>query len=173
MNFLKVYCRKWDQLSDKIGESFCWLLLLMAVLTFLIVILRYVFHLSWVWLQEAVIFMHAILFLMGAAYTLLKDAHVKVDVFYTGFSARVRSWVNIWGGVLLLMPTCVFIFFESLPFVADSWMVLETSQDGGGLPGVFLLKTFILIFCLLLFLQGLSLIFKNVLSLNGEGYDEK
>ncbi len=130
----------------------------MVLVTFTIVILRYVFELGWVWMQETVLYMHAFVFLFASAYALGRDAHVRVDILYRPLSERGKAVVDGVGSLLLLIPICVVIFHQAYPYVIDSWLVLEGSKDGGGLEAVFLLKTGILLFCLLLFLQALAIV---------------
>ena len=137
----------------------------MVLITFLVVIFRYVFNIGWVWMQEIVLYMHAFVFLVGAGYTLFKDAHVRVDIFYRRLSDRKKAWVNLLGSIFLLFPTCGLIFYQACPFVLDSWKVLEGSKDGGGLEGVYLLKTTILIYCALLLLQGVSICGRSLILL--------
>ena len=137
----------------------------MVLVTFVIVVLRYVFERSWVWPQELVTYMYASTFLLASGYTLSRDAHVRVDILYRPLSERRKAISNILGATLLLLPTCAVLFYQSLPFVLNSWQVLEGSKDPGGLDAVFLLKTSIPIFCLLLFLQALSMVHRGVATL--------
>ena len=142
-----------------------WLTLGMVLVTFTTVVFRYLFDRGWVWMQEIALYMHAFTFLLAAGYTLAKDAHVRVDIFYRPMNARKKAWVNLLGSLFLLLPTCLVLLTESLPFVFDSWAVFEGSKDGGGLEAVFLLKTAIPLFCLLLLLQALSLISQSARTL--------
>ena len=141
-----------------------WLTLFMVLVTFLVVVLRYVFDLGFIWLQETVTWMHAAVFMLGAAYTLLGDEHVRVDVFYREFSPRRKAIVDSAGVLLFLLPLCVFLFWSAWDFVAASWAIKEASRESGGLPYpmVPLLKSVLLVMPLMLALQGLSLLFKSV-----------
>jgi TRAP-type mannitol/chloroaromatic compound transport system permease small subunit len=161
--------QKIDQINEKIANFLSWPTLFMALLTFVIVVLRYLLNLGWVWMQELVIYMHALVFLGASGYALQKDAHVRVDIFYQRFSPRKKALVNLFGVLFLLLPSIILIFIKSLPFVADSWKVLEGSKDGGGLEMNYILKTFILVFCLLLILQAISLAIKSVRDLTKKG----
>jgi len=147
------------------GRSVSWLSLLMVLITFIVVILRYVFDIGSIALQESIIYCHAAMFLVGAAWTMRQEAHVRVDIFYTKFSEEAKAWVNLAGSVFLLIPVMVFIAWISWSYVADSWAVVEGSREAGGLAGVFLLKTLILIFAALLILQGLAQAFESILKL--------
>lgn len=151
-----------DRLNEWTGKSVSWLTLAMVLVTFIIVILRYAFDIGWIALQESVAYMHALVFMLGAAYTLKHDAHVRVDIFYQRCSARTQAWIDCLGTVLLLLPVNAFIIWSSWEYVADSWDILEGSRNSGGLPGLFLLKTCIIVMAVLLMLQGLSLFLRNL-----------
>ena len=143
-----------ERFNRLVGASVSWLVLLMVLCTFAIVILRYLFDRSWVWMQESVIYMHAFLFLFASAYALSRDAHVRVDILYRPQSNRRKALVNLLGSLLLLLPTSLLLGYEAMPFVLDSWRVLEGSKDPGGIDAVFILKSGLLIFALLLLLQA-------------------
>jgi TRAP-type mannitol/chloroaromatic compound transport system permease small subunit len=145
-----------DRLSVAVGRVVAWLTLAMVVVTFLIVLLRYLFGLGFIWMQESVTWMHATIFMLGAAWALRSGDHVRVDVFYKKMSPRRQGWVDLLGTLLLLLPMCGYIFFESLPYVQQSWEIRERSREASGLPGLFLLKTLIPLTALLLALQGVS-----------------
>ncbi len=150
-----------QKLIIKIGESVSWLNLLLTLIVFVIVVCRYAFGLSWVWLQELSIYIHALIFMSAAAYTLQADQHVKVDVLSYKLSEKMNSGLKKIGVVLFLWPTCVLIFYQSWSYVVNSWHVLETSTDPNGLPGIFLLKTLLLVYPSLLFMQGLLILLKK------------
>jgi len=126
------------------GQAVSWLTLVMVLLTFLIVILRYGFNLGWIWLQESLTYVHVTVFCIVAAWTLQQDGHVRVDIFYAGMTEKKRALVDLSGSVLFLVPLCIFILVISWPYVANSWKLLETSREAGGLPLVFLLNSLIL-----------------------------
>jgi TRAP-type mannitol/chloroaromatic compound transport system permease small subunit len=138
-----------------IGRLTAWASLLMVLGMCATVILRYGFSLSFVALQEAVMYLHAALFMLGAAYTLQQDGHVRIDIFQRNFSPRGRAWVELLGVLGLLWPLCAYMLFSSWGYVLDAWMVRESSREPGGLPGVFILKSLLLLLPLLLALQGL------------------
>jgi len=140
----------------------------MVLIQFSVVLLRYVFGIGWIWLQESIIYMHAIVFLIAAGYTLLHNGHVRVDIFYGGMSDRGKAVVDLIGGLLFLLPMCVMVLWVSFPYVASSWAVLEVSQEGdSGIPAVFLLKSAILLFALVVAMQGVALMARSLLTLNG------
>lgn len=153
--------------NEILGSAVSWLSLGMVLVTFLIVVLRYAFDLGWIWLQESVTYMHAALFLIGAAYTLKHDGHVRVDILYRRFSPRTRAWVDLGGSLLLLLPVCLFIFSVSWEYVTQSWTLHEGSREAGGLDGVYLLKSLMLMMAGLLVLQGLAQVIRRLLTLFG------
>jgi len=154
-----------EQFIDWIGRSVSWLVLVMVLVTFLVVLLRYIFDTGWVALQESISYFHSLVFLLGAAYTLKHNAHVRVDIFYDRLSDNAKAWVDLLGHLFILMPVMFFILWVSWPYVADSWRVNESSREAGGLPGVFLLKSLILLMAGLLMLQGLALILQSFLKI--------
>jgi len=157
-----------DRLNLFLAKLASKFILLMVFLTFLIVVLRYGFGLGWIWLQESVLYFHGIAFLLAAPYALLIDGHVRVDIFYRGASPNKKAVVDLFGSFFLLLPMCGLIFYQSFPYVLDSWKILEGSREAGGLDFVYGLKTFILIFCVLLFLQGLSQSYRSLKVIRGQ-----
>lgn len=155
-----------SELIDKLNYQLCLIAskatVVMALLTFVIVALRYGVGVGWIALQESVMYLHASVFMLGSAYTLNDNSHVRVDVFYRKFSPVQQAWVNIGGAVLLLIPVCVFILVYSFSYVAESWRLLEGSKEAGGLPLVFVLKTLIPLAAITLLLQGVSEIIKSL-----------
>jgi TRAP-type mannitol/chloroaromatic compound transport system permease small subunit len=143
-----------------------WFTLFMVLLTFLIVVLRYGFNLGWIAMQESVMYLHGMVFLLGAAHTLRVNGHVRVDIFYRRFSPKNQAKVDLFGSLLLLMPVNIFIFMVSFDYVMRAWRVMETSQEAGGIPGVFLLKSLILLFSLTMLLQGVAEVCRNVAKLS-------
>ncbi len=168
-SFLESIADKIDRLNLKIGRAASRLVLVMVLVTFLTVILRYVFQVGWVWMQEITTYSHGFLFLLGASYTMLKDEHVRVDIFYRKMSPKRRAFVDLFGTFFLLFPMVFLIFYQALPYVVDSWEVFEGSKDGGGLEAVFVQKSAILLFCVLLGLQGVSVCLRSFLTLIGLG----
>ena len=173
MHLLATVVRSIDRLNDAIGRAVSWLCLALVVTTGAVVILRYVFAVGFVWLQESYVWMHAVIFMVGAGYTLLHDGHVRVDVFYRSASRRYKAWVNLFGSMVLLLPMAGIVAYMSIGYVNDSWVRLETSREAGGLPALFLLKTVIPIFCVLLALQGLSLAGRSYLILRSYPVDDE
>ena len=157
-----------DRLNDIIGRGIAWLTVAMVLVTFLVVVLRYVFSIGWIGMQESVVYFHGLVFMLGAAYTLKQNGHVRVDIFYEKMQPKARAWVDLLGAVLLLIPFCVFVLYVSWNYVALSWSLLEGSREAGGLPGVFLLKTLIPVMAILVMLQGISQALHSILILRGK-----
>ena len=153
-----------DQLSSITGKAAAWLTLFMVAVTFVVVIMRYVFDAGLIWVQESVVWMHAVVFMLGAAYTLQADEHVRVDIFYRTMSERRRAWVDLVGVIVFLLPLCAFLAWASFDFVTQSWSIGESSRESGGLPYPFvpLLKSVLLLMPLAVSLQGLSMIARSI-----------
>ena len=136
----------------------------MVLVTFAVVVMRYVFDVGFIWLQESVVWMHAFVFMAGAAYTLQQEEHVRVDIFYREMSDKRRAWVDLLGVVVFLLPLCAFLGWTAFDFVAVSWRLQEASRESGGLPYplIPLLKSVLVLMPITLGLQGLSLLQKSV-----------
>jgi len=161
--------RALESFSELTGNLVSWLTLGMVLVTFAVVLLRYLFDVGWIAMQESVTFMHGVVFMLGAAYTLQRDGHVRVDIVYRRFGPRGRALVDLLGTLLLLLPTAGFIVWIGWAYVVESWRVMEGSREAGGLPGVFLLKTLVLLMPALLILQGLAWAIRSWLTLFGRG----
>tara|TARA_B110000858_G_scaffold198432_1_gene264910 strand:+ start:3274 stop:3777 length:504 start_codon:yes stop_codon:yes gene_type:complete len=151
-----------DGLSNRLGRIFSWLTLAMVVVMATIVVLRYVFQFGSIALQESVIYINALIFTFGAAHTLKKQGHVRVDIFYSRLNEKQRAWVDLFGTLLFLVPSSCFIIWISWDYVAVSWRIQEGSAESSGLPFVYLLKAVILILPVFLLLQGISEIAKSI-----------
>ena len=148
-----------------IGETVSWLTLLMVLVTVLVVVLRYGFNIGFIWMQESVRFMYSAVFLLCAGYTLFKDKHVRVDVLYLGLSERKKALVDLIGSIFLLLPVCFVIFYYSWSYVLNSWEQMEGSIEERGLHLVFLMKTFIWLFAILVSMQSLATIINSLIIL--------
>ena len=160
-----------DRISIVSGRITSWLTLVMVIVTVVIVVMRYVFDAGAVWLQESVVWMHAVVFMVGAAYTLQQDEHVRVDIFYRDMSERRRAWVDFFGTLLFLLPLCVFLGYKSWDFVAVSWQLGESSREPGGMPYPFvpLLKSVLLVMPVLLAVQGAAMLVRALRVIRGRG----
>ena len=159
-----------DRISIAIGRAAAWLTLAMVLVTFVIVVIRYVFDGGFIWLQEAVTWMHATVFMLGAAYTLQRDEHVRVDIFYREMNARKRAWVDLLGAIVFVFPLCGFFAYEAYEYVSTSWNLKEVSRNSGGLPYPFLplLKSMLVLMPVAVALQGASLAFKSLTTLRSD-----
>lgn len=164
-NRLSQSIRLLNRISELTGSLVAWCLPGMVLMTCVVIFLVTVFDFGRIWIQETVTYMHGILFTTAAAYTLLHNEHVRIDVFYARMSARGKAWVNLIGSLVLLLPVCVLIGYTSFPYVFRSWTLLEGSADAGGIPLTYFLKTFLLLFVLLMSMQGLSMILQSVATL--------
>lgn len=153
-----------DRVSIATGRAASWLTLAMVLVTFVIVVMRYVFDAGLIWLQESVTWLHAVVFMFGAAYTLQQEGHVRVDIFYRDMSARRRASVNLLGVLFFIFPMCVFFVWTAWDYVSASWSVREVSINSGGLPFPFvpLLKSVLIAMPLALALQGVSLLLRSL-----------
>jgi len=147
--------------SQIIGKSIAWLTFFMVILSVINILASWLFKLSWIWLQESITWMHGANFLLAAAYTLNREAHVRVDIFYAKMSRRKQALVDFVGTLILLLPTSVFIAWASWPALLLSWRVGEISSEAGGLPAIYLLKSLLLIMPLLLILEGINQLVKS------------
>ncbi|HTF97627.1 MAG TPA: TRAP transporter small permease subunit [Cellvibrio sp.] len=154
-----------DSIAEYTGATTAWLTGIMVLIACLVVTLRHVFDIGSVALQESVTYMHAMVFMLGAAYALKSGDHVRVDIFYRTFSARSRAWVDVLGSLLFTLPLMIFIGWGSLEFVKESWRIGEASTDSGGLGGVYLLKSLLPAMALSVSLQALAEMARSLLVL--------
>jgi TRAP-type mannitol/chloroaromatic compound transport system permease small subunit len=157
-----------ERLTAAIGRAAAWLVVVVVVLEFALVVARYLFSLGSIWASETVIYAHAALFLLATAWTLQTNGHVRVDIFYADAKPRTRAWVDLIGALVFLMPFAAALLWLSTPYAARSWAILERSQEASGLPLVFLLKTLIPVFALLMGLQGAAQIIRSAAVLRGQ-----
>ena len=148
-----------------VGGIVCWFALLMVLLQFVIVILRYIFGISYIFLNEGVLYLHASLFMLGAGYALLVDMHVRVDIYYSKRSPRGKAVTDIFGHLVLLIPSMTVLAYYSWPTVRDSWKILEGPISVGGIPASFYLKSLIPAFCVLLIIQCIANLLSDVICL--------
>lgn len=165
INIMQPLIKKLDSITELTGRFLAWFTLFIVVITFLVVVLRYGFDIGSIALQESITYFHAFVFMLGAAYTLKHDGHVRVDIFYRKMTATKKAWIDLLGTVLFLFPVCLFILISSWDYVFTSWSLLEESGEAGGLAYVYILKTTLLLMPLLIMLQGLVIILKNLLTI--------
>ena len=170
---LEHLASRMEQFIDWTGRLVSWLVLAMVLTTFSVVLLRYLFDTGWIALQESISYFHSLVFLIGAAYTLKHNAHVRVDVVYTRLSTRAKATIDLLGHLFILLPVMVFIIWVSWPYIADSWEVHESSREAGGLPGVYLVKTLILFMSGLLIIQAVAMSLRSLLKITGHAQDDE
>ena len=151
-----------ENMTEFIGKWVSWAAIGMALLTGIVVFLRYGLNLGSIFAQEAVTYLHGSLFMLGAAFTLKSGKHVRVDIFYRRCGVQTRAWIDAIGNIVFLVPFCVFIFFVTWDYVAQSWSMKEISADPGGIPAVYLLKSLLPIMAITLLLQGLAETLRSV-----------
>jgi len=158
-----------DALNEWVGNTVAWLVGVMVVITFTVACMRYGFNFGSIALQESIVYLHSIIFMLAIAYTYKHNEHVRVDIFYGNFSNANKSWVDLLGTLFLLLPVCAYLVFISWEYAAKSWALLEGSPEAGGLPLIFILKTLIPLMPVLLALQGIATICRSITTIkNGK-----
>lgn len=163
--FLRNLVLSIDRFIDVSGRALAWCVLLMALITTVVVVMRYGFSTGAIALQESITYLHGSLFMLGVAYALYSGAHVRVDIFYRRFSERQQAWVNAVGGIVFLLPLCAVIAGLSWGYVADSWAVKESSPEPGGIPFLYLLKTLLPLMAINLALAGAADVLRSAMLL--------
>jgi TRAP-type mannitol/chloroaromatic compound transport system permease small subunit len=156
-----------DALIRRIGRSAAWLVLATVLICAGVALARYLLGFGRIWLQELYVVCFAVGFLLAAPYAYATDSHIRIEILHQRWSARTRAWLEIVGCVVFLIPWLLLLLWSSLPFVRLSWRVLEPSAQPGGLPGLYLVKTMLPVFALLMLLQALAVIGRNLLLLAG------
>jgi len=143
-------CNEW------IGRTIAWFVAAMVGITFLIVVMRYGFNFGLIAIQESVVYLHSIVFMLAIAYTYKHNEHVRVDIFYCNFSKTKKAWVDFLGTLLLLLPFCIYLIYMSWEYAGNSWQLLEGSREAGGLPLIFILKSLVPLMPTFLAIQGVA-----------------
>lgn len=156
-----------ERVVSGVGRAASRLVLAVVLLQFVLVVARYLFGLGSIWLTETVIYAHAAVFMLAAGWTLRAGGHVRVDIFYAEAPVRTRALIDLAGALLLLLPFMLVLIVLSIPYAAQSWAILEHSQEASGLPLVFVLKTLIPVFALLMALQGAAQAIRAAVALAG------
>jgi len=167
MQILEKFVNLADSLSDKIGRFVGWLTTFMVLVVFYDTLMRYAFNKGNVALQELEWHLFAVVFLIGAAYTLKEGGHVRVDILFVKFSKKTKAWVDLLGTLIFLIPFCILVIYSTQKFIGNSWAVREISPDPGGLPGRYILKSMIPAGFILLMIQGCSQACKCILVITG------
>lgn len=159
---LRSLLRLAARINDAVGHTTAWLLLALVLTTLSVAALRYGLDWGSIALQETIVYLHATVFMLGAAFTLRHNAHVRVDVVYQQLGPRARAWIDLVGTLLLLLPTATVIIVYAFDYVASAWSLKEGSREAGGLPFVYVLKTLIPVSAGLLLLEGLAMVDRAV-----------
>ena len=155
-----------DRLNTIIGYLCAFFVFSMVIVVFTVVVLRYGFNIGFIWMQEVYVWLHSFVFMLGAGFTYLANEHVRIDVFYREASKKYKATVDLFGNIFLLLPFLYIIWNYSYPFVYRSFLMGEVSREAGGMPALYILKSAILWFCLVLFLQLVSNVIKSILTLS-------
>ncbi len=164
---LLAFARAIDWLNETIGRAVSWLVLGLVLVQLLIVLLHHVYGQGSSALQELILYMQGTLFLAGAAYTLMHNGHVRVDIIHRVAGTRLKAAIDLLGSLFLLLPAVALIGYVSVPYVHRAWRTLEGSMEMSGIKAVFLLKSVLLVFTLTMFLQGLSMAIHALAALIG------
>jgi TRAP-type mannitol/chloroaromatic compound transport system permease small subunit len=157
LHWLKVFSGAIDRSNEVVGRMVSWVSLLLVLVVFTDVVMRYLFRTSFVFTQELEWHLFAFIFLIGAGYTLLHDGHVRVDIIYQRLGVKGQAWINLLGVIFFLIPGCYLVISTSWHFVSNSFSMLEGSPDPGGIPYRFIVKGTMTVGYVLLLLQGLSM----------------
>jgi len=153
MNFLE----KISIISEYITKYFFYIMFILVIVN---ILLRYIFNINFIFMQELVMYLHAFIFLFGISICLKENSHVRIDVFSNKLDAEVKKYIEILGTVFLVIPFCLFVLYESTPIIIRSWEMLESSGEPGGLPFIYILKSSIYVFASLLLIQALGRLVK-------------
>ena len=167
MPFLVGLVRAADTVNEWVGRAVAWLTLGTVLVCAAVVALRYAFSWGSICLQEAYVWQHAVVFMVGAGYTFAHRGHVRVDIFYARMSPRAKAWVDLGGTLAFLLPWLGVLVWFGWPFVALSWSLREASAQAGGCQGYYLLKSTVFVFAVVVGLQGLALAARSILVLAG------
>ena len=168
MLILNWISEKIDRFNTFVGYLCGLFAFLMVAVVFTVVVLRYGFSIGFIWMQEIYVWLHSFIFMLGSGFTYLANEHVRIDVFYREASEKYKAWVNLIGNIFLLSPFLYIIWKYSYPFVYRSFLMNEVSREAGGMPALYILKSAILWFCLVLFLQLISNVCKSLIVIIGK-----
>jgi TRAP-type mannitol/chloroaromatic compound transport system permease small subunit len=167
MNALLALARAIDKVNETIGRAVSWLVLGLVLVQLLVVLLRYMYGIGSIKLQESILYMHGTLFLAGAAFTLLHNGHVRIDIIYRAAGKQLKAAIDLLGSIFLLLPAMTLVAWASFPYVRNAWMILEGSKETSGIQAVYLLKSLLLVFAVTMLLQGVSLAIHALAALIG------
>ncbi|HRW29804.1 MAG TPA: TRAP transporter small permease subunit, partial [Emcibacteraceae bacterium] len=167
MEGIAITARAIDAINEKIGQIVSWAALTLVLVQFGIVLFNYLYSEGVIAVQESLTYMHSLVFLGAAGYTLLHNGHVRVDIFYSKMDEKKKAYINLFGALIILFPVLICIGYYAWPFVIQSWKIKEGSIETSGLQIVYILKTMILLFVGSTFLQGVSISLQSLLVIFG------
>lgn len=170
MGALAGFVRFAEAVNDYIGRAVAWLTLATVLICATVVVIRYALHTGFIWMQELYVWTHAAAFMLGAGYTLMANKHVRVDIVYARVSPKGQAWLDLLSTFVFLFPWVILLTYYAWPYVITSWELWETSSQVGGMPGLYVMKTIILAFAGLMFLQGLAICGRSILIINEQGH---
>lgn len=166
MQVLATIVRAIGALNRAVGLALSWLSLATVLVCFAVVVQRYFLHTTQLWLQDLYVWLSGAMFTGVAGFALLRDEHVRVDILYRPWPPKKKAIADLFGVVVFLLPFVIVVGTYGYTFVARSWRLYEGSANIGGMPGLFILKSFILVFCVLVGLQGIAMAARAILVLN-------
>ena len=173
MDGIAKLARGIDAVNEWIGKICSWATLTLVLVQFAIVMINYLYSEGIIAVQESLTYMHSLVFLGAAGYTLLHNGHVRVDIFYSNMSEKGKAYINLIGTLVILFPVLICIGIYAMPFVGQSWQILEGSQETSGLHLVYILKSMILLFVASTFIQGISISLHSLLVIMGHEHLEE
>ena len=166
LQFLANSVRAISALNRVVGHLLSWLAHAIVHDCFTVVVQRYIFHTTQLWMQDLYVWLSGAMFTGVAGFALMRDEHVRVDILYRPWPIRKKAIADLIGTLIFLIPYVVVVLLYAWPFVSRSWRLYEGSANVGGMPGLFILKSFIIVFAVLVGLQGLAIIARSILVLN-------
>lgn len=167
MNIMASIIRAISAVNRLLGNVFAWLSLLMVLICFTVVVQRYALGFTVLWMQDLYVWLNGAMFTAVAGFALLRDDHVRVDIFYRPAKIRTKAIIDLIGVLIFLIPFCWVVYTYTWNYVARSWRIGEASSNVGGMPGLYILKSFLLVFVAVIFLQGIAMALRSILVLRG------
>ena len=168
MNALAFIIRLISSLNRLVGHTLAWLSLAMVLICFTVVVQRYAFSMTVLWMQDLYVWRNGAMFTAVAGFALMRDDHVRVDIFYRPAKLRTKAIIDLIGVFIFLLPFCWVVYTYSWNYIARSWLLREGSPNVGGMPGLYILNSFILVFVVLVALQGIAMVARSILVLRGQ-----
>jgi TRAP-type mannitol/chloroaromatic compound transport system permease small subunit len=166
-NGIAALTRVIDLVNTRVGQAASWLYMVLMLVIVFNVVMRYGFSFGSIMLEEIQWHLYSFAFLLGLAYTLADDAHVRVDVVYGGLSPRKKAWIDLFGCLFLLLPMAGFLAWYAWPYAVTSWEYGERSDMPSGLPARYVIKFVMFVGFTMLFVQGLSMTAQKIMLLVG------